>query len=76
MSDTMITMARYVLVDRLAPDQLESGDIIKFDGEFVEVESVSYLEDGYSINAVNDFGEEFEVYVADNVMLDWYIYEY
>lgn len=72
----MISMARYVMVDKLAPDQLEIGDTIKFDGEFVEVESVTYLEDGYSINAVNDFGEEFEIFAADDVMLDWYIYEY
>lgn len=76
MSDTMINVGQYILVDKLSPDQLEIGDILKFEGEYVEVESVTYLEEGYSIFTVNDFGEEFEIFCADGVMLDWYVYEY
>ncbi len=75
MSATIIDMP-YVKIDVLSPDQLESGDIIKFDGEFVTVTSVDYVDGGFSIYAENDFGEEFDLFIADNVNVDWYIYEY
>lgn len=75
MSATIIDMP-YVKVDVLSPDQLESDDIIKFDGEYLTVKSVDYVDGGYSINAENDFGEEYEVFVNDNTKVDWYIYEY
>lgn len=67
---------QYVKVDVLSPDQLENGDIIKFDGEFVTVLSVEYVDGGFSIFAENDFGEEFDIFVTDNTKVDWYIYEY
>ena len=75
MSDTIIDMP-YVKIDVLSPDQLENGDIIKYDGEYLTVKSVDYVDGGYSVFAEDDFGEEFDIFVKDNSTVDWYIYEY
>ena len=59
MSDTIINMD-YLLVDKLTPDQLESGDFIEVDDEIVSVIEVSDDSTGdyYIVSFENEFGEK------------------
>lgn len=57
----------YVLADLLYPDQLEINDIIQepFENEFVKIQNIESLAQGYAITYSNDFGEVDSIIVDD-----------
>jgi len=72
MTATMATMD-LIKVDILTPYSIEPGDLIGVDGDIVTVTSVESLSDGYSIEYVNDFGEEESLRCDDDAKFYLYI---
>ena len=72
MSDTINDMD-FVLVDKLTPDQLESGDLIEVDNEIVTVieSSDDSTGDYWIVSYENEFGEKdlTKFYYTDTVGL-------
>jgi hypothetical protein len=59
----------------LHPDQLEIGDLIGYQGNIVEVNSIE-SNDGltYFIEYTDDYGDVDTAVVMHDEMLDWYYY--
>ena len=65
-----------IKADTLTIDSLEIGDLIKHDGDIVEV---TFIEsdstgDNYDIEITNDFGESEVVQFSYNDLVEWYVY--
>jgi hypothetical protein len=62
-------------VDVLHPDQLEIGDLIGYQGNIVEVNSIE-SNDGltYFVEYTDDYGDTDTAVVMHDEMLDWYYY--
>ena len=76
MSATMKTMD-YIFADYLTPDQLMEGDLIKISDEYgdqiVEIKNIHAIDEGYLIEAVNDFDEDVDVPALDDTRFAWYV---
>jgi hypothetical protein len=75
MTDTMKTM-ELVYADLLSPNQLMEGDLIKIDGDIVEV---IFIEDdptgdNYTITHRNEYGEDNEYSCNYEEMFKFYVY--
>lgn len=66
MSDTIIRMEDFRMVDVLNADQLEEGDLIGIADEIVKVISISPLHYGYSLMIENNFGEKDVVEISED----------
>lgn len=77
MNATMINMSEYVFADYLTPDQLMEGDLIKISDEYgdqiVEVVNIHDIDEGYLIEAINDFDEDVDIPALDTTKFAWYI---
>jgi hypothetical protein len=75
MTDTMKTM-ELVYADLLTPNQLMEGDLIKIDGDLVEVVSVSddATGDNYTITHRNEYGEENEYTCNYEEVFKFYVF--
>ena len=65
----------YRKVDQLTVGQLEPEDLIEINDEIVNVVEVISLNDGYSIEIVNDFGERDIIHCDDFEVFDLYIFD-
>lgn len=74
MSVTMIAMD-LIKVDVLTPYSIEPGDLIGIAGDVVTITNVEALSDGYTLEYVNDFGEEESLHCADDAKFYLYIEE-
>lgn len=64
-----------IFADFLAPDQLMEGDLIKSpDHEIVKVVSLTAVNDGWLIEATNDYDESIEFIVLDDAVISWYVF--
>ena len=68
-----MTTMELIKVDRFTAYSMEPDDLIDVNGEIVTVINVVSLDDGYSIDIVNDFGEDDTIYVSDDQLFDLYI---
>jgi hypothetical protein len=50
------------------------GDLIKVDGEYVTIETITENEDGFNIYTRNDFNEEGHIYLFDDETIEWYVF--
>jgi hypothetical protein len=75
MTATMKTM-ELVYADLLTPNQLMEGDLIKIDGDLVEVVSVSddATGDNYTITHRNEYGEEYEYTCTYEEVFRFYVF--
>lgn len=77
MTATMKLMDNYVFADYLTPDQLMEGDFIKITDEYgeqiVEVKNIYALDEGYMIEAINDYQEDIDVPASDTTRFEWYV---
>lgn len=77
MTDTIKTMEHYVFADHLTPDQLMEGDMIKIHDEFgeemVTIRNIHAIDEGYLIEAFNDFDEEIDIPALDDTRFEWYV---
>mgnify|MGYP003340758054 CR=1 FL=1 len=77
MTATMKLMDNYVFADYLTPDQLMEGDFIKITDEYgeqiVEVKNIYALDEGYMIEAINDYQEDIDVPALDTTRFEWYV---
>ncbi len=73
MTDTMKDM-ELKFADNLKPSQLMEGDLIKVDGEYVTIETITENEDGFNIYIRNDFNEEGHIYLFDDETIEWYVF--
>ena len=67
----------YIFADYLTPDQLMEGDFIKIQDEYgdqiVEIKNIHAIDEGYLIEAVNDFDEDVDVSALDDTRFAWYV---
>jgi hypothetical protein len=73
MADTMKDM-ELKFADNLKPSQLMEGDLIKVDGEYVTIETITENEDGFNVYTKNDFNEEGHIYLFDDETIEWYVF--
>jgi hypothetical protein len=75
MTDTMKTM-ELVYADLLTPNQLMEGDLIKIDGDIVEVVSVydDATGDNYTVTHRNEYGEEYEYTCTYEEVFRFYVF--
>jgi hypothetical protein len=74
MTDTMLVMMDYRLVDVLNADQLEVGDLIGLGDEVVELISISPIKDGFAAVVKNNFDEKEEIEIGDDEQFELFIY--
>jgi hypothetical protein len=65
----------YRKVDILTVGQLEPEDLIEVDNEIVNVVEVIALNEGYSLEIVNDFGEREIIHCDDFEMFSLFIFD-
>lgn len=77
MVDTITNMSEYVFADFLTADQLMEGDFIKISDEYgdqiVKVINIYDIDEGYLIEAENDFNEEIDIPALDGTRFAWYV---
>ena len=77
MVDTITNMSEYVFADFLTADQLMEGDFIKISDEYgdqiVKVTNIYDIDEGYLIEAENDFNEEIDIPALDGTRFAWYV---
>jgi hypothetical protein len=59
--------------DFLFADQLMEGDLIKYDGDLYEIQSVESIAEGEILKVVNDYGEEDEIFIRNETQVEWYV---
>jgi hypothetical protein len=74
MSATMINMeSDFRMVDILNADQLEIGDLIGIGEDIVKIISISSLQNGFSIEVENNFGEKDLVDISEDDKFELFI---
>lgn len=73
MSDT-ITSMELRFADLLLPNQLQEGDLIKVNNEYLTVKSTEETTDGVSAILLNDFDDEVEAFFFDDQKIEWYVF--
>ena len=77
MNATMKTMSEYIFADYLTPDQLMEGDLIKISDDYgdqiVEVKNIYSIDEGYLIEVIDDYDEEFDIPAKDDTKFAWYV---
>lgn len=68
-----ITTMELKFADFLFADQLMEGDLIKYDGDLYEIQSIQSVNDGEILKVVNDYGEEDELFIRNETQLEWYV---
>ena len=65
-----------VWADKLTPGSLMEGDLIKVDGELIEVVAITSdsTGDNYFIEYADVYGERDEVTIAHDAYVDLYVY--
>ena len=65
-----------VYADLLTPNQLMEGDLIKIDGDIVEVVSVydDATGDNYTVTHRNEYGEEYEYTCTYEEVFRFYVF--
>lgn len=79
MSDTLNAM-EYVYADILTADQVMENDLIEFVDEdgvpsIVEVQDIVSLKNSYVFIAKDEFGETFEIELADDATVKLYVFQ-
>lgn len=73
MSATMMSM-ELRFADLLLPNQLEVGDLIKIDDEFLTIDSISENDQGVNLVLLNDFDETLDVFLFDDEKVELYVF--
>ena len=75
MTATINTM-ELVWADKLTPGSLMEGDLIRVDGELIEVVSITSdsTGDNYFIEFADVYGERDEIIIAHDSYVDLYVY--
>jgi hypothetical protein len=74
MSATMINMeSDFRMVDILNADQLEINDLIGIGEDIVKIISISSLQNGFSIEVENNFGEKDLVDISEDDKFELFI---
>ena len=71
----MLTMDEYRVIDRIYPNYLEQGDLIKVKGEIFEVLNISDTPTGFDVLVVDNYQETKTIAMPDNVMVSLVIDE-
>lgn len=59
----------YSVSDFIIPNCLEPGDIIKWEDEIYTVKSFEPTSDGFIINAIDEYEDDVELSIPDNIVL-------
>jgi hypothetical protein len=75
MTATIATM-ELVWADKLTPGSLMEGDLIKVDGELIEILKINSdsTGDNYFIEYADVYGEQDEITIAHDTYVDLYVY--
>ena len=72
----MITMDEYKVVDRILPNYIEGGDLIKVKGEVYEVSDTIPTHDGWDLIVVDNYDETKIISVLDDAKISIVLSEY
>jgi len=75
MRATMNTMNDPIDIDKINVRFLEPGDLIQRDGQIVAIENVTYIDDSYLIETINDFDEVDEFVADENDYFTLYMFD-
>jgi len=62
-------------IDKINVRFLEPGDLIQRDGQIVAIENVTYIDDSYLIETINDFDEVDEFVADENDYFTLYMFD-
>lgn len=65
----MLTMDEYTVIDRIYPNYLELGDLIRVQGEVYQVININDAADGWDIVVLDNYEETKLINVPDNKMV-------
>jgi hypothetical protein len=65
----MLTMDEYQVVDRILPNFLEEGDLIKVKGEVFEVTNIIPTHNGWDIFVIDNYNDPKTITVPDDARL-------
>ena len=66
----MLTMEEYKVVDRILPNYLEQGDLIKVKGEVFQVINILDTETGWDLVVLNNYHETKLISVPDDKLIN------
>lgn len=70
-----ITNMEFKFADVLKPDQLMPGDVIKLEDDLLEVVKINNAEEGIEIITINEFGEQEENLVSDDLDIHLFVFD-
>lgn len=65
----MLTMDEYKVVDKILPNFLEEGDLIKVKGEVFEVTNIIPTHNGWDIFVIDNYNDTKTITVPDDARL-------
>lgn len=60
--------------DLLSPNQLEVGDLVKIEEQYLTIDSISETNEGYNLVLLDDFDDEIEYFVSDDAKIELYVF--
>jgi len=75
MRATMNAMNDPIDIDKMNVRFLEPGDLIQRDGQIVAIENVTYIDESYLIETINDFDEVDEFVADENDYFTLYMFD-
>jgi len=72
----MLTMEEYKVVDRILPNFLEEGDLIKVKGSVFEITDIVATLNGWDLFVLDNYSEPKTISVPDNARISIVLSEY
>lgn len=72
----MLTMDEYKVVDRISPNYLEQGDLIKVKEEIFQILNISDSDTGWDIIVLDNYDETKTIKVPEGSLINLVLQEY
>lgn len=72
----MLTMDEYKVVDKVLPNFLEEGDLIKVKGEVFEITNIIPTHEGWDIFVLDNYNDPKTISVSDDARISIVLSEY
>jgi hypothetical protein len=72
----MLTMDEYKVVDKVLPNFLEEGDLIKVKGDVFEITNIIPTHEGWDIFVIDNYNDPKTISVSDDARISIVLSEY
>jgi hypothetical protein len=72
----MLTMDEYKVVDKVLPNYLEEGDLIKVKGDVFEITNIIPTHEGWDIFVIDNYNDPKTISVSDDARISIVLSEY